>query len=238
MPIRDIPIPILREILERMYNKPISTEMWLNLKSFLFFFSTDLSDRCKDQYYNFFQKIKRDIEKEERIWEKLDNELKLSQRLLTRHQHDHPEEKDNIRSYKSRIACLERDMANRKELRGRPLDPAWFLKKGEGLFSNSQDRFMVPFGDWILYFATNEIRCSSFKGHIDLRKVESVSIESGVLNLCEENGGRIWKLKSENEELISQWYNHFSSKIQKLKAESLCAEEIQMSLDNENNVEA
>jgi hypothetical protein len=204
--------------------------------AFIFFFSTDLSDRCKDQYYNFFQKIKGAIEKEERIWAELDNDLKSSQRLLARYLHDDPELKDDIRSCESYIAYIERYMANRKELRGRPLDPAWFLKKGEGLFSNSQDRFMVPVGDWILYFATNEIRCSSFKGHIDLRKVESVSIESGVLNLCEENKGRVWKLRSDNEELLSRWYEHCLSKIQKLRC---CeTEEIQMSPFGQNNVEA
>lgn len=193
----------------------------------IFLFSTDLTDDFKDQYYNLFQKIKRTIEKEKQIWEKLDNDLKSSNRLLARYLHDHPEQKDDIRSCESYIAYIKRDMANRKELRGRPLDPAWFLKKGEGLFSSSQDRFMVPFGDWILYFATNEIRCSSFKGHIDLRKVESVSIESGVLNLCEGNKGRVWKLRSDNEELLLRWYDHCLSKIQKLRG---CeTEEIRMS---------
>ena len=191
--------------------------MRLNLKRFLFFFSTDVTDDFKDQYYNLFQKIKRTIEKEKQIWEKLDKDLKSSKRQLARYLRDHPKQKYDIRSCESYIAYIKRDMANREELRGRPLKPAWFLKKGEGLFSNSQDRFMVPFGDLILYFATNEIRCSSFKGHIDLRKVESVSIESGVLNLCEENKGRVWKLRSDNEELLSRWYDHCLSKIQKLR---------------------
>ena len=183
----------------------------------IFLFSTDLSDRCKDQYYNLFQKIKRDIEKEKQIWEKLDNDLKSSQRLLARYLRDHPEKKDDIRSCESYIASIERDMANRKEPQGRPLDPAWFLKKGEGLFSNSQDRFMVPFGDLILYFATNEIRCSSFKGHIDLKKINSVFRENGVLNLYEKDNGRIWKLRSNDNELIKQWFDHLSIKVTNLK---------------------
>jgi len=183
----------------------------------IFLFSTDLSDRCKDQYYNLFQKIKRDIEKEKQIWEKLDNDLKSSQRLLARYLRDHPEKKDDIRSCESYIASIERDMANRKEPQGRPLDPAWFLKKGEGLFSNSQDRFMVPFGDLILYFATNEIRCSSFKGHIDLKKINCVSRENGVLNLYEKDNGRIWKLRSNDNELIKQWFDHLSIKVRNLK---------------------
>ena len=125
--------------------------------------------------------------------------------------------KDDIRSCESYIASIKRDMANRKELQGRPLVPAWFLKKGEGLFSNSQDRFMVPFGDLILYFATNEIRCSSFKGHIDLKKINSVSRENGVLNLYEKDNGRIWKLRSNDNKLLEQWFKHLSIKVRNLK---------------------
>ena len=95
----------------------------------IFLFSTDVSDDFKDQYYNLFQKIKRTIQKEKQIWEKLDNDLKSSKRLLARYLHDHPDQIDDIRSCESYIAYIKRDMANRC----RPLAPAWFFKKGEGL---------------------------------------------------------------------------------------------------------
>lgn len=115
------------------------------------------------------------------------------------------------------------------------LRPAWFCKDGEGFFSNQQNRYMVVDENRIYYFTNKFISFRNYRGYIDLRKIYTIFRNNHLLQLYEEYGGRVWTLRSDDKNVLLQWYNHCLRKIRKLRPTDEENSEIHLSAKPINN---
>ena len=167
----------------------------------------------QNQIYEFFQDIFLKLKKQKRDLEDADNRIKDYCCSLERAKRDNPSKKDTIKYYEDQITIAQ----NKIDTMDPYLSPAYFCKDGEGFFSKGHNRYFALYENRLYYFTKEEIHYTTFKGYIDLKKINSVSRENGVLNLYEKDNGRIWKLRSNDNKLLEKWFKHLSIKVRNLK---------------------